>query len=143
MIPYINDRMNRWADWRLRGRLQSGLGFPGVAAFARLTPGGEYGARSPDIDEDCFEVERAFLAVMATREDLAVVLWLFHVRGRAMTVAHMARELGCCRDTFYGRVTCGHREVMGFLNDIAAGVPLPAPEKKFADECLTPLRHFL
>lgn len=103
-----------------------------MAVFARLTPGGGQGGRSPELDEESFEVERAFLAVVATRMDLAQVLWLFHVRARAMTVAQMARDLQCCRDTFYARVACGHREVMGFLNDIAAGVPLPVPSIKLS-----------
>lgn len=126
MIPYINDRMNRWADWRMRGRFHSGLGYPSAAAFLRLAPS-EYGSRVPVLDEECFEVENAFIALLCENQCLAEVLFLFHCRGSGMTVAQMARECRCCRDTFYSRVTRGHQAIMGYLNDLAAGMPLPRP----------------
>lgn len=126
MIPYINDRMNRWADWRLRGRFQNGLGFPAMSPMLRTGPGGAV-VRSPDFDEECFEVESAFCALQVEHAELAAVLFLFHCRARGMTVAQMARDRSCSRDTFYARIARGHQMMLGYLNDIAAGVPLPRP----------------
>ncbi len=126
MIPYINTRMNRWAEWRLVGRYQNGLGFPSTSPSLREGPGG-LTVRAPDFDDEAFEVEAAFCALQVTDAPLAAVLYLFHCRARGMTVAAMARECGCHRDTFYARVARGHQAILGYLNDIAAGVPLPRP----------------
>lgn len=126
MIPYINDRMNRWADWRLRGRFQNGLGYPSRSPMLRMAPAGAP-VRAPDFDDECFEIESAYCALQVTHAELAAVLFLFHCRARGMTVAQMARDCSCSRDTFYARVTRGHQAILGYLNDIAAGVPLPRP----------------
>jgi len=126
-MQYINERMNRWAEWRVHGRYAKGLGFPTMAAFARLAPA-TTGARTPIVDSECLEVEEAFVACMATNAPLAQVLYLYHCRASGMTVAQMARECGCHRDTFYARVERGHQVIIGFLNDLAAGVPLPRPD---------------
>lgn len=132
MIPYINDRMNRWAEWRLRGRFHNGLGYPAVSISVRLEPGGAP-VRSPDFDDECFDVESAFCALQVVNADLAAVLFLFHCRAMNLTVAQMARDASCSRDTFYARVQRGHQAILGYLNDIAAGVPLPRPDLRASD----------
>jgi hypothetical protein len=41
-----------------------------------------------------------------------------------------ARTLGCCRDTVYERVSRANVKLLGFFNDIEAGVALPVYDKQ-------------
>ncbi|WP_418648790.1 hypothetical protein ACNQFN_10935 [Thauera butanivorans] len=121
MIPYVNDKLNRWAEWRLRGRFSNGLGYPSAATFMRLTPAPTGRACTPSLDEEGFEVEKAFTAMQVKQPELAKVLFLFHCRGGGMTVAQMARECGFSSKTFYSRVDRGHREMLVLLDGQAGG----------------------
>ncbi len=122
MNPYINDRMNRWADWVLSGRRVMGLGYPSRSAFMRLVPA-DHGPVEPISFEECSETDKAFCALKTVKAELAEALYLYHTT--SMTKEQMALECNCCVKTFFNRIHAGHEMIQGFLNDLYAGLKLP------------------
>lgn len=114
MIIYINSRLNAWADWVAKGRRVRGLSYPTQVSYARLAGGGDGGGAG--FDDEAFEVDKA---VNALRSDLKQLVHDFYLR--TTTVEMLARQYGISRDTVYDRLHRSHVEVMGSLNDMAAG----------------------
>lgn len=118
MILHINDLLNTWAEWIVTGRRVVGLSYPSQCAFTRMAhDGGE--RRGADFNEDAYMVERA---VQALPLDLKNVIMTFYLR--TATAEQMAKELNCHRDTLYVRLHRAHVEIMGLLQDMAAGMEI-------------------
>lgn len=113
---YVVYRLNQWADWRAR-RLDGGLGYPKKSAFVINPAGGEW---SPEMDSAAWEVEQCVIALRNELKD--AVMKRYTETG---TKEQKAKRCGCCVRTYDNRVDTAHREVLGFLNDLAAGVELP------------------
>lgn len=122
MIEYIHRQLIDWADWVAHGRRVEGLGIPGKCSFTRLAASGST-HNAPQIDEDASKMDRAVCALGVTHSDLADVVRRFYLRTTSAEL--LARELGIHRDTVYARIGRGHQEILGYLNDIEAGVELP------------------
>lgn len=120
MIAYIHQRLVQWGDWVVRGRNEGRNGYPGQAAFARLMPSSEASAWSPLLDVEAEEVDQCVRRLEAPRRDLVIRYYT-----RTITSVMLARELGCCEKTLFNRMTIAHNEILGMLNDLAAGVDLP------------------
>lgn len=121
MIPYVHMRLIRWGDWVVRGRNVGRNGYPSQSTFARFMPSGGASAWSPLLDVEAEEVEQCVLRLGAPRRDLVRKYYT-----RSISTARLAREMGCVEQTLYNRMSIAHNEVLGMLNDLAAGVPLPA-----------------
>lgn len=118
MILHINDLLNIWAEWIVTGRKVVGLSYPSQCAFTRMAhDGGE--RRGAEFNEDAFAVERA---VQSLPRELKNVIMTFYLR--TATVEQMAQELNCSRVTLYARLHRAQTEIMGMLQDMAAGVEM-------------------
>lgn len=116
MIVYVNSRLVSWAEWVASGRKVVGLGYPSQCAYTRMAAhGGQH--RGAEFDEDAWEVEQA---VNRLDNDLQQMVMEFYLS--TTTVEIMARNLHCHRDTVYARLHRAHHEILGHLNDIAAGI---------------------
>lgn len=114
---YLMHRMNVWADWRAR-RLDGGLGYPKKSAFVVNPSSGDW---SPEMDSAAWEVEQCVLALRYELRD--VVMKSYTESG---TKEQKAARCHCCVRTYDTRLTMAYREILGFLNDMAAGIKLPA-----------------
>jgi hypothetical protein len=45
------------------------------------------------------------------------------------TVEQKAKSLGCTRMTFYNRLDAAHTQMLGYCNDLAAGLTLPIAQR--------------
>lgn len=121
---YIANRLQQWADWSAR-RLDSGQGYPKQAPYTNLMPRSGKCPGSPEFVEECFEIEKCVIAVAATNTQLHLVLILCY-RNQIMPIDQKIKLLGCSKQTYYNKIELAHRMVLGFLNDLAADIPLPA-----------------
>lgn len=121
MIVYIHVLLSRWGKLSERG-LVRGLGYPKRAAFTRLTPC----ARAESELSDLWDVERC-VAILEAQDRRLVTLHYV----QCLPMAAIAAQLGCHRDTCYHRLHQVHVRVMEWLQDMAAGIPLP-DEKNIA-----------
>lgn len=129
---YVTNRLIQWANWRAR-RLDGGTGYPKKSAFV-INPGG--GFWTPEMDSQCDEVDRAVCVLLPERKD--VVMKCYTEVG---TKEQKAKRCGCCVRTYDTRLEMAHRDMLGYLNDLACGIPLPvikvqtsAPDKFFTME---------
>jgi hypothetical protein len=120
MITYVHMRLIQWGDWVVRGRNVGRNGFPSQSAFARWMPSAGASAWSPLLDVEAEEVDQCVLRLEGPRRELVRRYYT-----RSITSAMLARELGCCEKTLYNRMTIAHNEILGMLNDLAAGIELP------------------
>ncbi|MGJ8619598.1 MAG: hypothetical protein ACSHWN_04645 [Methylophilaceae bacterium] len=125
---YIATRLQQWADWSAR-RLDSGLGYPKQVPYTNLMPRSGKCAGSPEFDEECYEIDRCVVAVLATNPQLHKVIILCY-RRQAMTVEQKLKELGCSKQTYYNKIELANNMVLGFLNDLHTGVALASPLKE-------------
>lgn len=122
MIPYINDKLNIWADWVATGRKVVGLGYPSQVAFMRLTPCST-SLRAPIENEQAWEIEQAVHRLDANLRDVIEQFYL-----RAGTAESHAKALRICRDTLYVRLHMAHTRIMEGLQ---------VGDEESEPECLT------
>ena len=76
------------------------------------------------------EAEETLRCIMAIEDsDLRSAVIEAYFEGG--TVDQKVNALGCCRKTYYNRLERAYTEILGYMNDIAAGLPLPV--RKSAD----------
>jgi hypothetical protein len=118
MIKYIDMQLSIWGKWAVR-RITDGIGYPSVSPmFSQAQHGGSYGSREPI--GVCEYVDDTDQAVARLDEDGRRLCVMFYQN--RMGATEIARSLGIARQRFYDRLHRIHQEVMGHLNDIAAGV---------------------
>lgn len=127
MIHYIDDQLRQWAQWSLL-RNDGGLGYPRQVNFVRLG-GGDCGSFAPVIDEQAVEMEQCVLRL--PYDQWCVVDYWYRAPSANPTLC--ALHCHCSRDTVYSRLHQAHVSLMGWLNDLAAGVALPSPRKPKKD----------
>lgn len=120
MNEYINGRLVKWGEWMVRGGNAGKNGYPGQAAFMRMVPSSEPSSWSPLLDTEAEEVNQCVLRLSPDRKRLVTVYYM-----RTATADMVARELGCCKKTLFNRLALAHEDIMGMLNDLAAGLKLP------------------
>ncbi|MDP3088851.1 MAG: hypothetical protein Q8M99_11780 [Methylotenera sp.] len=119
---YVVNRLVQWANWRAR-KLDGGIGWMNKVSFLSIPGGGNLIA--PDIDSQCYEIDRVVCALIPERR--VVVMQVYTGKG---TKEQKAKECGCCVRTYDARLDMAHRDILGYLNDIAAGVALPVVDYK-------------
>ncbi|HSH72358.1 MAG TPA: hypothetical protein VK974_04795 [Methylophilaceae bacterium] len=72
------------------------------------------------MESSCYDVDRAVCALIPERKD--VVMKCYTVTA---TIVQKAKMCGITDKTYNLRLTMAHRDVLGFLNDLACGIPLP------------------
>lgn len=126
---YVVFRLNQWAQWVSR-RDDGGIGYPKSVPYINLMPRDGFSSSTPEISEECLEVEKCVMAVRAVNQELHTVLLLAYVQVN-ITVEQKLKRLGCCEKTYYNKIGRCNQMVLGFLNDLAAGMQLPQPEVNF------------
>lgn len=119
MIHYIDGQLWNWSAWVAR-RSDGGTGFPSQVSFARLS-GGEKRSMMPVIDEDAAAVELCVLRLGDVHWRVVQACYL----GPERNMTQVALICRCHRDTVYTRLHEAHVQIMGWMNDIAAGMTLP------------------
>lgn len=120
MIAYVHQRLNLWGDWVARGRNEGRNGYPRQTSFARLMPSSGASPWSPLLDVEAEEIDQCVRRLDVTRRDLVTRYYT-----RTITSAQLSREMGCCEKTLFNRMSIAHNEILGWLNDLAAGIELP------------------
>ena len=119
---YVVSLMVMWANWRAR-RMDGGTGYPTKSAFV-INPGSS-GYWSPELDSKCYDIDRIVVILSSERKE--AVMKHYTVTG---TKEQKAKLCGCCVRTYDARIDMAHRDILGYLNDIAAGIALPAVDYK-------------
>ena len=119
MIEYINIQLSTWGKWAVR-RNSKGLGYPAISPmFQDAKHGGTYGSRPPAGVADCEYVQETDQAVQRLSfEDRALCVQFYQIGGTGVDIAG---RMGIARQRLYERLDSVHRQVMGFLQDIAIG----------------------
>lgn len=118
-IAYIDQQLTRWADWLRTGRAR--LGYPKKSAFVGAMGGGN-GQAITLPDDEAMDI---CTAVAALEPDLRATVDCYYRTMKSCTAKEIAQHLGCSRDTVYYRIEKSHVLVMGYLNDLAADIPVP------------------
>jgi len=118
---FVINQLVQWANWRAR-RLDGGIGYPKKSAVFISSAGGCYW--SPEMDSQCFDVDAAVCILLPDRKD--VIMKCYTETG---TKEQKAKRIGCCARTYDMRLDMAHRDILGYLNDLACGVALPKPAR--------------
>lgn len=105
-----------WSVWRLR-REDGGLGWPKHVAFFKQNMGG--GFWTPEMDSACLDVDKAVCALNDELKEAVIICYC-----GIGTKEDKSRRLGCCVRTYDNRLKAGEKEILGLLNDLAAGIPM-------------------
>lgn len=75
-----------------------------------------------DLDE-ARETTRCIAILKREQRKIIVELYVWSARP-----VDVIKAVGCSKQTFYNRLYAGYADLLGYFNDVAAGVPLPAIE---------------
>ncbi|MDR5170716.1 hypothetical protein IHQ56_02685 [Methylobacillus flagellatus] len=129
LTTYIDFRLLQWAEWRAR-REDSGVGFPKQSAFVRMqTQHGKFEAWTPAMNDEAAEIDQCICALIAVRQEVIMQMYT-----RTSTIKQKADECFCSERTFFNRLHAAKVDILGYLQDLAAGMSLPVrgPVKKIA-----------
>lgn len=122
MIPYVDAQLAIWGKAQLRDA-RKGLGFSSVCPMFRdMKHGGVYGSQVPcgvsltDL-ENIADTDVAVSRLPIEQRQLVVEFYV--VGGKIESIAD---RLGIAKRTLYDRLHVLHQQVLGLLNDVAAGV---------------------
>lgn len=122
IILHINHLLCAWGRWSARQR-DGGNGFSCVSPMFNDMPKGDaYESHCPNIDQDQLDTDQAVQRL--DQQDRAVCVEIYQVGGSSREIAG---RMGMPRTTYERKVLCLvlpriHRELMGHLNDISAGL---------------------
>ena len=118
---FVVKKLQLWAEWRLR-KADGGLGYPKKSAFERVSPSATFW--TPELDGELIDVDKAVSALITERRDV-----LMQSYTQSGTKEQKAKRCGISIRTYDLRLELAHRDILGLLNDIAAGVDLPNQNK--------------
>lgn len=129
MIPYIDTQLDEWARWRMQARSSRSVSpYPAYRqmehnyASAAIDPGPP---RSwvPVNELHCIATDRALGALHAASPILYEATTEYYLRIGPSELVY--RALGCSERTLYRRLHEAHLLLLGWLNDLAAGIAIP------------------
>jgi len=110
---YVLNRLNLWASWRAK-RFDNGLGYPKKTTFAREISSGFW---TPEMDFSCVEIDKCVCYLIPERK--LVVMKMFTATG---TKEQKAKSCGISIRTYDLRLEMAFNDILGLLNDSAAGI---------------------
>ena len=125
---YVETRLAHWRVWYHSGAKPGPrelISWWGPAIIDRNV---EQLGRTIKIRVDPTEAEETDHAVRALPYDLRKAVFEFWTRGG--TMEQKARALRCSRVTLYARLDRANTRLLGYFNDQAAGLELPAPDMR-------------
>ena len=117
MIVHVDVLLCAWGRWALRNHARA-IGYPPISPmFQDKWPSKVFDSRVPfGVDEYVAETD---LAVQRLPADLRLVaVEYYQIRGKSEDVA---RRLSMSKATLFRRIDKMHCDILGHLNDIAAG----------------------
>lgn len=130
LTTYVEARLGRWSRWYRWGSdptpRRTVSWYHKIVTEPNVEQIGRPDTACPvDIDE----AEDTHKAVMALEPQLRDTVFEAYLRGG--TVEQKCRVLGLrSRQSYYNRLASAYQELLGYLNDQAAGVPLPAAKPR-------------
>lgn len=124
---YVKQRLAEWAVWLYWGN--SGKPARVVSWYEKVVMAPNVQGRGTDSgvcpvsESAAYETHKAVSALAPYLRDTIVEFYT-----KAGTADHKARQLGIGRQQLYDRLNTAENKVLGYLNDLAAGVALPTPE---------------
>jgi hypothetical protein len=124
LIQHINNRLNDWARFVLQ---RADGGSVVSSTYLMMRRGDDADDAPPPActvpinDLECSVTDRCVNALDAV---LHQAVREFYLR-TGTTIAGKAQHCRCSEKTLYRRIDEAHRQIMGYLNDLSAGVPLP------------------
>lgn len=119
MIPYVDTELSIWGKWVI-AKSSKGIGYsPVCPMFKDSRHSGGYGSNPPlgaGIGDNILDTDAAVQRLGHDLRRLCVEYYV--VGGKGVEVA---RRLGIARQRLYERVHALHQELLGHLNDVAAG----------------------
>lgn len=116
--PYVEHLLSAWGRWAQR-KASKGIGFPSCSPMFKDAPVGKfYESRPPlGLDQaDCEATDKAIQRLSA--EDRRLCVEVYQIGGKTVEIA---ARLGWHRQRVPERLQRMHQELLGYLNDIAAG----------------------
>lgn len=123
LTTYVDERLEEWAYWRAR-KEDSGIGWPKKSPFVRERTGGGSGDWTPAMNDDANEIDQCVVALIEVRREAIMQMYC-----RTSTLQQKYKECFCCERTFFNRLKMAKIDILGYLNDLAADVPLPNRSK--------------
>lgn len=124
---YVEKRLACWAIWaRWGGHVgpKRVVSWYEKAIMAPNVQGRGGDTRPCPVNEaEAYETHRAVGVLAEHLRDTVIECWLW-----SGTADMKAKRLGISRQHFYERLAVANHKVLGYLQDIAADIPLPAPE---------------
>lgn len=111
----IHDRLNLWAEWRIR-RDSGSLGFPRKCAFVKDV-GSSYWL--PEMESASFEIEKCVVTLQHELKEAVMEKYI-----RLGTPEQKAMRLGIGERMFRQRLASARAEIKRLLDCIHKGVPL-------------------
>jgi hypothetical protein len=124
MLTHINDRLIEWALWKKGARRVVG----GISPFPAYNLAGGGGRRGsgdgppavsyvPVNELECADTDRCVCALEPLLRQAIEEIYL-----RIGTTDQAAAQCKCSRMTLHRRMTEAHNLILGYLNDLSAGV---------------------
>jgi hypothetical protein len=142
---YVEARLGRWSRWYHWG-IRPGPR-PVVSWYEVIVLAPNVQGRGSDQSAVCPVDEQEAIAthkaVVALPDKYRAIVFEAYLKGG--TVDQQARALHCCKQTYYNRLTFAYALLLGYFNDLDAGVELPAqprPDVPVETKRLTKLDGF-
>lgn len=122
IILVINHMLCNWGRWAARQH-DGGNGYPRTSPmFNHMPKGNAYESHCPDLDQDLLDTDEAVKKLQ--RSDRVLCIEIYQIGGSGREIA---KRLHMCQSTYVRKVMRIdlpriHRELMGHLNDLSAGL---------------------
>lgn len=122
IILAINHLLCNWGRWAARQK-DGGNGFPRMSPmFNNMPKGNAYESHCPEINQDLLDTDTAIKRL--ERSDRVICIEVYQIGGSGRDIA---RRMRMCHSTYIRKTMRVdmpriHRELMGHLNDISAGL---------------------
>lgn len=124
MIVFIHDMLMVWAAWNSK-KIGGGLGYPRECNYTKLVKvQSDRSAFTPNLNDNAEKMEACIIALRATEPKLAAVITLRYMY-QTMSDVQISKQVGCSDKTVKAWVGVAMQRLLGFLNDLEAGIPLP------------------
>lgn len=122
IILVINHLLCNWGRWAARQH-DGGNGYPRMSPmFNHMPKGNSYESHCPDINQDVLDTDAAIKRL--ERSDRVICIEMYQIGGSGREIARRMRieQSTYVRKTMRIDLPRIHRELMGHLNDISAGL---------------------
>lgn len=124
MIEFIHRKLMVWSAWNSK-KLSGALGYPKECNYTKLVHShGAAGSFTPDMNDDAQKMEDCIVALRATEPNLAEVITLLYMH-QTLSYVQIGKRVGCSDKTAKAWAGIAQQRLLGFLNDLEAGITLP------------------